>query len=53
MNFHMRRIQEYMMVTVEVDNAKIEIGMLNEGEREELATTLREAADDLWELEDK
>lgn len=55
MKFHMRRnysIQEqYMMVSVEIDNATIEIGMLNESEREALATTLREAADELWVID--
>ena len=52
MNIKVRSVGKYVDVTVYVDNAILELGLLTHVERAELAEHLREAANDLWPLAD-
>lgn len=47
MKFNIRRCITYFDVSVEIERTKIELGLMGEAERAELAKTLRDAADDL------
>ena len=50
MNIKVRTVGKYVDVTVYVDNATLELGLLTHVERAELAEHLRETANDLWPL---
>ena len=53
MNIKVRTVGKYVDVTVYADNATLELGLLTDVERAELAEHLREAADQLWPLADE
>lgn len=42
----------YQFVKVTIDNATFDLGLLGPQERKELAVVLREAADELYEMEE-
>lgn len=48
MNIKVRTVGKYVDVTVYVDNATLELGLLTDVGRAELAEHLREAANELW-----
>ena len=53
MNIKVRPVGKYVDVTIYADNATLELGLLNDTERAELAEHLRQTANDLWPLADK
>jgi len=53
MNIKVRPVGKYVDVTVYANSATLELGLLADVERAELAEHLRETANDLWPLTDE
>ena len=53
MNIKVRQVGKYVDVTVYVNNATLELGLLNAIERADLAEHLREVSDEIWPLADE
>jgi hypothetical protein len=47
MKFNIRRVHNYFDVSVEADNTKIDLGMMDEQECANFAEQLRQTADDI------